>query len=734
MPSMAETQLDRAIAAALAELARPAQTVRFDAERYVAAFRSSAQDKAASVLALLRRDPHFSNRVPVYVSIGGGDGEELEQLLAGSRGIAGILIEMHPALAAMARSRRLADNKKIEVLQQPAQTAIGAAMEQAARALEQGHGDCFVVTCHAVIHELFDRGGEFHPVRFFSPIFAHRHVPTWFSYREPGAPAKWPDEVLVSADCSPDSLIRLAAAIAQRHPVFGQLPPIPSVTGDGVLLHKDLAMELLMKLFYLEDLPHEIEERSTAVNHETLSNALWTAIGESARFQHRAEIIPSSAPTDSFINKWRYFGARVFSIGADHALQPHGVPESQTRIVAWRLPDVPKASTVNMTPNMPDDLQIATDAVSSGDFELLRAILISRGRSWIESDNRPASIKLLEAIITNTPSPSFESLWCKYLLAIAGLFGGSRSGIDLFTTDVHADAVGLGLLFRAERMEFVRKNGGRDEALQLAHGLLRDLGTPDEGITDIERYVKGTATFLIANLLRSGGRYAEATKWIERAEAIFRPSIPSHATELAHCVYAKQVCVAMTGKSSFAMSDASWDETSHQFASALIRLTYSHAAWFSDDIDRALQHADESARQFEHAGTPRYSVRASTVHGLLHIWRDLRSGTTPDYSLVDANIAAGVKAVVGVGDERFLADWFPTLRASKAVGLLQFRAFSRHHDGGPRVQLPWTLQPTTGLQWTWLNTGDAVTLAEADKLLRSRLEIPDHLRVPLLAD
>src|SRR5437762_12323280 len=47
-------------------------------------------------------------------------------------------------------------------------------------------------------------------------------------------------------------------------------------------------MELLAKLFYLEDLQHEIQERSTAVDHSVLQNTLLLAIGDAAVVEGRA--------------------------------------------------------------------------------------------------------------------------------------------------------------------------------------------------------------------------------------------------------------------------------------------------------------------------------------------------------------------------------------------------------------------------------------------------------------
>jgi hypothetical protein len=68
--------------------------------------------------------------------------------------------------------------------------------------------------------------------------------------------------------------------------------------------------------------------------------------------------------------------------------------------------------------------------------------------------------------------------------------------------------VGIGLLFEAERMEFHRKAGELQSALEIGNELLGIvLGGSASDISDASRYVHGTAAFLIGNLLRHGGLY-----------------------------------------------------------------------------------------------------------------------------------------------------------------------------------------------------------------------------------
>lgn len=333
-------QLDSDIRLSLEDLQQGKLPKQFDPEAYIRAFETSARAKAESVLALLSKEQPFSALTPVFLSIGGGDGAELQHLLEGSSANSGVLIEGVRTLAEMARTRaaKLQDGKNIEIYEGDAKQKIHEAMSRAADLVAAGRGDYLCVTCHAVLHELFDRGEvPFDPIQFFSAIFGDRSISTWLTYREPGIPEKWPEVVLLQAACQPQSLLLLAREICRRHPAMRDLRPEPHVLGDYVRMNRVLAMEVLAKLFYLPHFAHEIEERSTAVNHERLTNVLWHAIGDRAREAMRANVISISQATDSFVDCWRRYGVTVLGMNEDSSTYRLAVAESQTRVIAWRL-------------------------------------------------------------------------------------------------------------------------------------------------------------------------------------------------------------------------------------------------------------------------------------------------------------------------------------------------------------------------------------------------------------
>jgi hypothetical protein len=132
------TALDREIDAAVASLDGPAASAKpFDPQQYIAAFEASAQEKARDVLQCLKQDEYFSAKKPFLVSIGGGDGAEIDYLLQNSPATDGVLIELVEPIAQMARLRVLPAGKSLDVVVKPAQTGIVEAMAKAIRAVSR---------------------------------------------------------------------------------------------------------------------------------------------------------------------------------------------------------------------------------------------------------------------------------------------------------------------------------------------------------------------------------------------------------------------------------------------------------------------------------------------------------------------------------------------------------------------------------------------------------------------
>ena len=542
------TELDSRIERALASVG---QRHGFDKKAYIAAFAASAQEKANAVLGLLEqeRDP-FRRSVPVFVSVGGGDGTELRELMKRSKANVGMLIEKTPVLVQLARESAQIAGKSIECYAGDAQQTIDVAVTRARQVVERGDADFVAVTCHAVIHELFDRGADaFDPLSFFGAIFGDENAPsTWFTYREPGDPEKWPQRVLIKAACAPTSLLNLAQAICARHRSLAGLKPVPRVVGEHLFLHRTLAMETLAKLFYLEDLAYEIEERSTSVNHQGLESALMLAIGRLTCDEGRGAVRSSSEPTKSFERYWFEHQVSIDATLDDGATRQLGIPESQTRVVAWRVARGKPAVIDEAIPRIDEtgegmalELEMARSALATSNEPLLFSVLSSFARAWIESRYAAEATEFIKTVRRRKCGPAFvrmEHIHSEHLPfvrwgeGVAGSFSGEAAA--------RANEVGLGVLFDAERMEFQRKNREFDKAIEAANTLVQRLPLAVESLGPEERYAYGTASYLVANLLRHGGRYDQALPYIESAQRAYVPGIASHDTELAHCEYGEE--------------------------------------------------------------------------------------------------------------------------------------------------------------------------------------------------
>lgn len=743
---MSETSLDIDIRSALAGVTLDSRRDAFDFSRYIAEFRQSAHEKANAVLSALN-DPSgvFVDRKPVFVSVGGGDGEELVTLLEGSTADIGILVEYSRELAERARGRSLQHGKRLIVVEGDAKEKILEAVSTAAEVVRSGSADFVAVTCHAVIHELFDRGHEaFDTLQFFANIFSDPDITTWFTYREPGVPEKWPEVVLVKAACSPKSLLMLSSAIRERHAYLASLKPLPQVVGDRLRLHRILAMELLVKLFYLPSLHHELQERSTAVDHTALINTIWLAIGESAKTEDRASILSYSNPTGSFQALWQRFRIDVLGLFEQNNTIQLGIAESQTRVVAWRLSSAPQVPThgpkalareLGHEVSERPDVRVAAQAFEASDQALLAAILFSRGRAWIESSEAMRALGFLQTVRESFPDDNDFHLWSHYLLQIASLFmEAAVPRLDLPRFCERAPRHPLAILFRAEEMEFARKSGDLDTALRIANQILQEVKHSEPtGNKVLDDYCSGTTRFLLANFARHGGLYSVAWEWLESARTYFKPGVESHDTELAHVYYAKSVCTAMTGVATFDFPRDE-DRDINRFASALIKLTYSHAAWFVNDIAHAKRFAAEAQVAFLSSGFPRYAMRAQTLTSLIGIWTCCVAGKSLDSGQQTSFERIASAFVTGAGLEQVVAE-FHNLRPSTALGLLQFTALNPGLCDVPAsIMLPKTLELCQDNILAWRAEQNVGTLNEAQLVLRANVGVSSDRRIPLLPD
>jgi hypothetical protein len=137
------TELDARIQSALESLRQAKRSREFDVVQYISAFQQSAYDKAKSVLELLAAQRILSSLRPVFLSIGGGDGAELEHLLQNSQATTGVLLEGSRPLAdsARERARQLPGGKEMTIFEGDAKETIREGVTRANALVAAGHGD-----------------------------------------------------------------------------------------------------------------------------------------------------------------------------------------------------------------------------------------------------------------------------------------------------------------------------------------------------------------------------------------------------------------------------------------------------------------------------------------------------------------------------------------------------------------------------------------------------------------
>jgi Alpha/beta hydrolase family len=386
-----------------------------------------------------------------------------------------------------------------------------------------------------------------------------------------------------------------------------------------------------------------------------------------------------------------------------------------------------------------DDLADLRVAVEQRDSTKAQNLIIARGRSWIETEDAPDAIKLLEQVEQIFDRDSIEVVWSQYLRSIARLFRERLAPPEAFNESFldRARRYGLEALVLAERMEFARKRND-PSALEIARDLEKRIAPITVATSQNNAYALGVANFLLGNLLRAGGLYAEATKAIERARSFYRAPILSHQVELAHCHYALAICRAMThGRLIDEFPPIALGAQFRRFANALGMLAHSHSEWARNQLGEAIEQVENAALIFKQIRFVAYGKKAETLASLLQAWRRLELGLSLDQ--VSAHVGDQdivLRALVGNSTEYpRLKDWIRSTRPSRVLGMLQYAsAFNANwtEDMGSFDLPPLLFREGAGLL-TW-KIVRCNSLAEAYTTLRSLMGITHDARLPLIAD
>jgi tetratricopeptide (TPR) repeat protein len=397
-----------------------------------------------------------------------------------------------------------------------------------------------------------------------------------------------------------------------------------------------------------------------------------------------------------------------------------------------------KQAALRLLTDSGDDLAELKRAVERRDSSAVAALVVNRGRSWIETTEAAEAMTIFETIAQVFQPNSIEVVWTQYLSAIALLFRDRSAPAEAFDDRFlqRAEPHGLKPLVLAERMEFARKRNDPQTLAMAAE--LKAAIEPNAIATDqIHSYVLGVAFFLLGNLLRAGGRYEEATEAIARARSFYRPSILAHQIELAHCHYALAVCRAIVGGSfTEDLPAISLGPELRRFVDALRTLTRSHSAWSKNELGEAIQHAETASLIFQQIRFVEYGRRAQSLTTLLGAWRRLELGAAPDQ--VSSQVGdESLRLAAMLGNKDFIPSllaWIRCARPSRVIGMLQFASAYNPNwtDNVGRFELPPVLeQDADRLQW---KRESCYSLAEADAKLRQLMGITHDGRLPLIAD
>ncbi|MBF0185233.1 MAG: hypothetical protein HQM06_12720 [Magnetococcales bacterium] len=243
---------------------------------YHNAFSSSSQKKAVEILCRLHKLTEIYSIYPerlAYISIGGSNGAELLHILQQSPIKYGILIEHNNTAANQAvadftllQADNKIKNKSLIVKIGDAVELLNEVIDLLEKLKSDNKIDGIVVSAMAVIHELYTRSQQFHLIEYVAKL-ANKWETFILFAREPCKQINWPEKVTIEFPtiCS-SSLSSLAKHINNN---FSQS------FGDGrsrwisphsLELNSDLAVEMLHKIFYLQDFQHEMEERLTTID------------------------------------------------------------------------------------------------------------------------------------------------------------------------------------------------------------------------------------------------------------------------------------------------------------------------------------------------------------------------------------------------------------------------------------------------------------------------------------
>ena len=265
-----------------------------------------------------------------YLSVGGGDGAEIEYVMSNTPIRYGVLLDFNPDLYQTARQREDAlrsQGKSLEVIIGDVSQQISECRKRLERWRSQGLIDGLVTSAQAVLHELPLRSPGFDIDNVLGEMFWD-WAPCLFYCREPCHPEGWPEQVKLSVGAPPIARDLLEDFAKQIQAYLGIQGRVHRAGPRHITLPAVLAVETLTKLFYLEDYKHEIGEQATWWRADKLTLKVQDVLGPDSIVKHE------TLATDSFEKRYKDF--RIEARDAEGKKLPLPRVFVRIRAIRWR--------------------------------------------------------------------------------------------------------------------------------------------------------------------------------------------------------------------------------------------------------------------------------------------------------------------------------------------------------------------------------------------------------------
>ncbi|MBF0183128.1 MAG: hypothetical protein HQM06_01900 [Magnetococcales bacterium] len=312
---MAESALDEDVLAFIGRRKSDKNADTFIAS-YHKKFEESGINKGREVLRILHdKLPEFPKLQPclAYFSIGGSVGSEIETVMNQSSINYGVLLEFDNYACNLARdkARNLASQgKTLEVVTGSVTDVMKDCQNILHKWRKEKKIDGVLVSVQAVIHELPFRAKQFDLLTFLSEMVeGWLDCPFIFICREPIKPFGWPEQVVLNTPrLNTNTLLDFAKDIAAYLSIKGT---IRSHSEMGVSMPSLLAVEVLHKLFYIEDYPYEIQEQLTSVEPEEILSMLKKLLVGKREQNRKVTVSQALESSESFNRQYHEYEIEV---------------------------------------------------------------------------------------------------------------------------------------------------------------------------------------------------------------------------------------------------------------------------------------------------------------------------------------------------------------------------------------------------------------------------------------